>query len=117
MEYLRSHEYTKAKIQFLELENVSPDYRATRRYLSRIDESLKKANLEAVTNYEKKESEHLKQLQHKEDTAEILRLQKEQADQQRLEEQQQGSLKLFPRRLQILMMRSSSYPSSRIMKL
>ena len=41
LEYLRSHDYAKAKIKFLELENIIPDYKATRRYLSRIEEDHK----------------------------------------------------------------------------
>ena len=93
IEYLRSHDYAKAKIQFLALENLIPDYKATRRYLSRIDEDLKKENVEAVTNYEKNQAEHLKQLQDKENSDQLRQAQEEQAKQRSIEEEQQASLK------------------------
>jgi len=78
LEYLRSHDYAKAKVKFLALENIIPDYKATRRYLSRIEKDQKRANIEAVITREQKEEGRLKQLQ---DEA-----------RQRLEQQQQAAL-------------------------
>jgi TolA-binding protein len=93
LEYYRSHDYAKAKIQFLQLENLIPDYKSTRRYLSRIDEDLKRSNVEAVTDYEKNQAAHLKQLQDKENIDQLHQVQEEQAKQRSIEEEQQASLK------------------------
>jgi tetratricopeptide (TPR) repeat protein len=92
-EFLRSHEYAKAKIKFLELENVFPDYKATRRNLLIIESSLKKANVEAVTKYEQNQAGYLKQLQDKENAAQLRQVQEDQEKQQVIEQQQQSSLK------------------------
>jgi len=48
------------------LGNIIPDYKATHRYLSRIEEYQKQAKVEAVITLERKEAERLKQLQDKE---------------------------------------------------
>ena len=93
LDYLRSHEYAKARIKFLGLENIIPDYKSTRRYLSRIDEDLKRSNVEAVTGYEKAQAENLKVLQEKENTEQLRRAQEEKEKQHNIEEQQQASLK------------------------
>jgi len=95
VEYLRSHDYASAKIKFLELENIIPDYKATRRYLNRIENEQEQAGVEAVTGNEKLESAHLGLLQNKENTAEFLRNQQDQEKQQKQEQQQQASLKDF----------------------
>ncbi len=92
-EYLRSHDYAKAKVKFLALENITPDYKATRRYLSRIEKYQKQAGVEALTAYEQKEAERLKQLQDKENAEKIYRFRKEEEARQRLEQQQQATLK------------------------
>jgi len=93
LEYLRSHDYAKAKIEFLALENIIPDYKATRRYLSRIAEYQKQAGVEALTAHEQKEAEQLKQLQDKENAEQLRRTQKEQEEQHEIERQQQAILK------------------------
>ena len=54
---------------------------------------IKQANVEAVTDYENNEAEHLKQLQDKENAEELRRAQEEQEKQQYIEQQQQASLK------------------------
>jgi len=92
VEYLRSHEYAKAKIKFLELENKIPDYKATRRYLSRIDKDLQQANAQAITVHEQEEALHLKQLQDKEDAAQWRQSQEEQEKQRQIQQQQQAAL-------------------------
>jgi outer membrane protein assembly factor BamD (BamD/ComL family) len=91
--YLRSHDYAKAKVKFLALENIIPDYKATHRYLSRIEEYQKQARVEALIVQEQKEAEHSKQLQNKENAGQLRRAQKEQEEQHGIELQQQASLK------------------------
>ena len=92
MEYLRSHDYAKAKIKFMGLENIIPDYKAAHRYLSRIEEDQKQENAQAVTNYEKNEAAHLKQLQDKENAEAERRTQQEQEKQRNIEQEQQAAL-------------------------
>jgi len=91
-ELLRSHEYAKAKIKFLVLENVQPDYRGTRHYLNSIEADLKNANVEAVTSYEKNQAVRLNQLQSKENAEEVLRVRQEEEKQRLLDQQQQVQL-------------------------
>jgi len=93
LDSLRSHDYAKAKIKFLQLENIIPDYKSTRRYLSQINNDQKQANVEAVTSYEKNEAARLKQLQDKEDADQLLKTRQEQQKEQTVQEQQQASLK------------------------
>ncbi len=93
LELLRSHEYAKAKIKFLQVENIIPDYKSTHRYLGRVDEDLKHSNSEAVTSYEKTQAQHLSELQNKEDKAVMQRNQQAQDKQHMIEEQQQASLR------------------------
>jgi len=92
LEYLRSHEYAKAKIKFLELENIIPDYKSSHRYLSRAEEGLKKASAQAVTSYEQREALHLKQLQDKQNIEEMRRAQEEKEKQSKIEQEQQAAL-------------------------
>jgi TolA-binding protein len=93
MGYLHTQDYEQAKIKFLELENILPDYKYTRRYLTRIDEHQKNANVQVVTGYEENQAEHLKQLQEKQNSQETLRAQQDQEEERNLEQQQQESLK------------------------
>ena len=71
------------------LEKIAPDYKATRRYLSRIEEYQKQAGVEAFTTHEQKEAEHLKQLQDKENAEQLRRIQKEQEEQKEKKEQKE----------------------------
>jgi len=91
MDLWRAHDYSKAKLKFLEVENMVPNYRGTRRNLERLDADIKKANLEVVTAYEKNQSERLKELQDKENRAVMANIQQEQLSQQQLAQQQEAS--------------------------
>jgi len=92
MDLWRSHDYAKARLKFLEVEALYPNYRATRRNMERLDADIRKTNVEAVTNYEKNEAEHLKELQEKENRVVMEHIQVEQANQQQVAQQQQLSL-------------------------
>ena len=89
-EYLRSHDYTRAKVEFLALERIAPAYKATRRYLSRIEEYQKQAGVEVFTTHERKEAEHLKPLQGQENADQLRRTQKEQEEQKKQKEQKEA---------------------------
>jgi len=92
IEFVRTQDYSKAKIKFLEVENTIPDYRSTRHYLSRIEDYQKQSGVEAVTTHEKLEAEHLKLLQDKEDAGEARQAQEEQEKQDKMAQDQQTDL-------------------------
>ncbi len=79
--YFGLHEYEKAKIKFLELENINPNYKDTRSCLSFIEEYQKQESVKEATAREQKEAELLKQLQDKEKADKLLRIQQEQQEQ------------------------------------
>ncbi len=92
LELLRSRQYERAKMKWEALEKISPDYRATRQYLSRIDEDKKRADLQAMAEAEKTRADRLKQLQEKEQIATKRRLAQEEEQQRAVEQQQQTQL-------------------------
>ena len=92
VQYFRSRDYADAKTEFLDLENIIPDYRSTRRYLRRIEKEQGQAGVEVVTNYQKNQADHLKQLQNNETTEEARRAQQEQEKQRSVEQQQQEAV-------------------------
>jgi TolA-binding protein len=78
-QYLGSHDYMRAKNEFLALENTVPDYRSTRSYLRRIDENLNGSNGQAETVNKQIQTEQLKQFQVKENNEGAALIQKQQA--------------------------------------
>ena len=88
VDLLRSRNYAKAKTKFLELENASPNYKSTRRYLSRIDQDKNRADLQAAAEAERTQAEHAEQL-HKQEQIEAKRRADQEAEEQRAAEQKQ----------------------------
>jgi TolA-binding protein len=60
-QYLSSHDYLKAQNELLAVENLSPDYRFTRRYLKRIDEELNGSNAAMLSVNEQNPKEQVAQ--------------------------------------------------------
>ena len=92
LELLRDRQYEKAKMKLEALERFSPDYKATRQYLSRIDQEQKRADLQAMAQAEKTRADRLKQLQEKEQIEAKRRLAQEEDQQRALEQKQQTQL-------------------------
>jgi len=92
LELLRVRQFEKAKMKLEALERFSPDYRATRQYLSHIDQEQKRADLQAMAEAEKTRADHVKQLQEKEQIATKRRLAQEEDQQRALEQKQQSQL-------------------------
>ncbi|MDE1920997.1 MAG: hypothetical protein KGI24_06050 [Candidatus Omnitrophica bacterium] len=97
-DYLGSHDYANAKIKFMEVEHIWPDYRDTRRNLGRIDEALKKQSVEAITGRERARAEQFEKMQYQEIAAQLRRDELEQENELRLARQQQDSLKELARK-------------------
>ncbi len=86
----RVHDYVQAKSKFLTLENLKPDYRATHRYLRRIEDEQKRAEAKAKADYAKEQADHLKGMQDKERDDEEMRGHQQQQQQQALQQQEQA---------------------------
>lgn len=91
--YLRANDYVNAKVRFLALENIIPDYKATRRYLKSIEEEQKKESAKTIIANGQKEADYLKQIQDKENTEMVNRIEKQNEDRVRLGQIQQEALK------------------------
>ena len=90
--YFQQHDYERAEFEFLQLENIIPDYKATQRYLKRIDQSQNESGAGMTTGYEQNESAHLEALKSKENTEGSLRAQQDHQKQHNEELQQRLAL-------------------------
>ena len=83
--FLRSNDYANAKIKFLGVEDIIPDYKFTRSYLSSIEDEQKQAGIRIIMEDKERKVQYLKDLKDKE-AAEIQRHAQE--ERERLEGQQ-----------------------------
>lgn len=99
---LRNGKFDEAKAKFMSIESVSPNYKATRRYLSHIDDDRKKAEQDAAHERTLAEQRHLKETQEKERAQELVRQAAEEERQRKLRETQDQEVESLAQKAFIL---------------
>lgn len=99
---LRNHDFDGARTKFLELENTSPDYKATRSYLQRIEQDRERAGQQAVLERTRAEETRAKELEEKQRREETARAAAEEDRKRQLRQAQEEEIRGFAEKAAIL---------------
>ncbi len=99
---LRNRDFDGAKTKFLELENTSPNYKATRSYLQRIEQDKERAGQQAVLERTRAEETRAKELEEKQQREETARAAAEEEHKRQLRQAQEEEVRGFAEKASIL---------------